>query len=63
MAPIARRTDANMLLQQCSPRQFREKAAQCFRLAGAITDESMVEQLQRIGAEFEARAAALEAGF
>jgi hypothetical protein len=52
-----------MLLQQCSPRQFREKAAQCFRLAGAITDESMVEQLQRIGAEFEARAAALEAGF
>jgi hypothetical protein len=63
MAQTSRRTDGNMLLQQCSPRQFRERAAQCFRLAGAITDESMVEQLRRIGAEFEARAVRLEAGF
>jgi hypothetical protein len=63
MSQPARRHQGNLLPQQRTARQFREKAAQCFRLAHSIADDTVVEQLQRIGSEFEARAAALEAEF
>jgi hypothetical protein len=49
--------------QQCGARQLRDKAAQCFRLAGSITDDAVIAQLRRIGSEFAAKAARLEAGF
>ena len=52
-----------MLPQNFSASQFREKAAACFRLAVSIADQAVSEQLCRIGHEFEARAAALEAEF
>ena len=40
---------------------FREKADQCRRLARMINDPATVAELNRMAAEFEAQAAAIEA--
>jgi hypothetical protein len=63
MAIATRRLSGPLLPQYLSASQFREKAAACFRLAVSIADQAVSEQLCRIGSEFEARAAALEAEF
>jgi hypothetical protein len=63
MLHTLRRPVGHLLPQQCSAREFREKAAQCFRLARSIADGEVIEQLHRIGSEFEAKAAQLEAEF
>jgi hypothetical protein len=54
---------AQLLPHQCSAREFRERAAECFRLARTIADGEVIGQLQRIGSAFEAKAEQLEAEF
>jgi hypothetical protein len=59
----ARRLASNLMPQQCTAAQLRDKAAHCFRMARATPDKALAEQLRRIGVEFEKRATALEAEF
>lgn len=39
---------------------LRERADQCFRLARAVAQPDVAEQLQRLGEEFEKRARMIE---
>ncbi len=39
---------------------LREQARKCFRLARSITDPKAAAELEKLGREFEQRAAALE---
>ena len=41
---------------------LRAKAAQCRRLAKAVTDEVTIRALEEMAGEFERRAAAIDAG-
>ena len=63
MSMRARRLGDSLFPQQLSAGEFRAKAAHCFRLAVASADAAVSEQLRRLAAEFEARAAEIEAKF
>lgn len=44
-----------------NPAYFRERAAQCYRLAKSIVSEEVSEALRALGRDFEADAVRLEA--
>lgn len=43
------------------PEHMREQARRCFRLARSISNPEVIEALEALGREFEAKAEALEA--
>ena len=42
------------------PEHMREQARRCFRLARAISNSDVIDALEALGREFEAKAAELE---